>query len=766
MKLKPLFFLLLLFQLFQFSTIAQDNLFDSLKTALSQAKHDTSRVQLYVQLSDACPTEDIEYYANKTIALSELNLKKITSKNDEYKLYSRCIAAAYNNMGYISNEHGDLNKAMKYYHTSLKIYQEINNKQGIASAYHNMGYIYDTQGDIPKALDLYLKSLAIKKEINDLKGVAASLNNIGAVYKNLGDIPNALEYYHNCLKIQEQINNKNGIAYVLNNIGDIYDEQHEPVKAIEYYHKSLKIWEGINEKGGIAHALNSIGSMYLNHGNIPNAIINCERSLKIREEINDKQGIGYSLNYIGYIYQRQKNVPKSLDYYYKSLKIREDINDKQGICYTLNNIIEVNILLLKYRDALPYAERNFKLSQELGFPENIKAASNLLSNIYSKIGNYKGAYEMQVLYKQMTDSINNEVNKKASIQKGFQYEYEKKAAADSVKTVAERKVFNVQIKQERTQRIALSIGIGLIALFSIFMYNRFRITSKQKYIIELQKKEVDQQRELADSRRLLAEEQKEIIEEKQKEILDSIHYAKRIQQAMLTSESYFDEHLNADYFIYYQPKDIVSGDFYWAVAHHNKFYIATADCTGHGVPGAFMSLLNISFLNENVIERNLQDPAQILNEQRKEIIKALNPKGSENSKDGMDCVLCAIDITNNTLEFAAANNPVWLIRNNELTEYKADKMPVGKYEDNAKDFKSQSIAIQKGDLTYTFTDGYADQFGGPKGKKFKYKQLENLLLANHHLPMDKQRELLSQTINDWKGNNEQVDDILVIGVRI
>ena len=596
--------------------------------------------------------------------------------------------------------------------------------------------------------------------------IAASLNNVGALYKSLGDIPKALDYYHNCLKIQESIKNKNGIAYALSNIGDVYNDQGEPNKALEYYNKSLVIWKEINDKSGVARALDNIGSMYNAQGDYDNALTFCENGLKLRKEADDKQGIIESLKNIGYIYLKQKNYIVASDFFQKSLILSEEINDKQGICYALSSLIKVKIMLSEYKEVLPFAERNFKLSQELGFPHNIKTASNLLSNIYSKTGNYKGAYEMQVLYKQMTDSINNEVNKKASIQKGFQYEYEKKATADSVKTVAERRVLNVQIKQERTQRIALYIGIGLFALFSIFMYNRFRITSKQKHIIELQKKEVDIQRELADSRRHLAEEQKEIIAEKQKEILDSIHYAKRIQQAMLTSESYFDEHLNAEYFIYYQPKDIVSGDFYWAVEHHNKFYIATADCTGHGVPGAFMSLLNISFLNENVIERNLKDPGQILNEQRKEIIKALNPKGSENSKDGMDCVLCAIDIKNNILEFAAANNPVWLIRNHEIIEYKADKMPVGKYEDNAKDFKSQSIVLQKGDLIYTFTDGYADQFGGPKGKKFKYKQLENLLLFNHHLPMNQQRELLSQTINDWKGSNEQVDDILVIGVRI
>ena len=179
-----------------------------------------------------------------------------------------------------------------------------------------------------------------------------------------------------------------------------------------------------------------------------------------------------------------------------------------------------------------------------------------------------------------------------------------------------------------------------------------------------------------------------------------------------------------------------------------------------------MSLLNISFLNGNVIERGLKNPDEILNEQRQEIIKALNPNGNENSKDGMDCALCAFDLKNNSLQFSLANNPLWLIRNNELIEYKGDKMPVGKYEEDIKNFTLHTLQIEKGDSIYMLTDGYADQFGGEKGKKFKYKHLKETLLENVNKPMKEQKEILSQTINSWKGNLEQIDDILIIGVRV
>jgi serine phosphatase RsbU (regulator of sigma subunit) len=227
------------------------------------------------------------------------------------------------------------------------------------------------------------------------------------------------------------------------------------------------------------------------------------------------------------------------------------------------------------------------------------------------------------------------------------------------------------------------------------------------------------------------------------------------------------------FFILYKPKDIVSGDFYYALSHkttnspNEKFYLCTADCTGHGVPGAFMSMLNISYLNESIIEKNIDHPNEVLNHIRTEIIASLNPEGSEEeSKDGMDCVLCAYDFQKMILEFSAANNPLWLMRDGQLTEYKPDKMPVGKYDDAPKPFSLQKIDLKKGDIVYTFTDGYADQFGGPKGKKFKYKQLEELIINNHTKSMEEQKKVYDDTIEKWKGGLEQIDDILLIGLRI
>ena len=259
--------------------------------------------------------------------------------------------------------------------------------------------------------------------------------------------------------------------------------------------------------------------------------------------------------------------------------------------------------------------------------------------------------------------------------------------------------------------------------------------------------------------------QKDIIEEKQKEILDSIAYAKRIQFSLLASDNLLKNNL-PEHFVLFKPKDVVSGDFYWATPTPEGFIFITADCTGHGVPGAFMSLLNISKLSQAINENKITRPDLILNNIRTEIIKVLNVDGLEESKDGMDAVLCKLDLANMKLQYAAANNSFYIIRDKQLLTCKADKMPVGKGHDDSISFSFNEIELKKGDVVYTFTDGYADQFGGQKGKKFRYKQLEEILMSICTLSTKEQSSILSQKFDDWKGNLDQVDDVLIMGIKI
>jgi len=321
-------------------------------------------------------------------------------------------------------------------------------------------------------------------------------------------------------------------------------------------------------------------------------------------------------------------------------------------------------------------------------------------------------------------------------------------------------------KRERTLFGLLSV-IGILILIGLISTRRKnRILAKQKLEIEYKNQDLEQKNEeiLTQSERII--QQKELIEKKNEEITDSIHYARRIQNAMLPSIEVLEKYLS-EYFIYFKPKDIVSGDFYWAAEKNDKLIVTAVDCTGHGVPGAFMSMLGMSFLNEIVLKEETLEADKILNQLRFEVIRSLKQSGKDDeAKDGMDMSLCVIDKKTNTLQFAAANNPMYLIRNGELEKVKADRMPIGIHFRSDEGFSRQEIEIKTNDTIYIFSDGYADQFGGGDGRKLKYKPFQDLLADIHKKPMQEQHKRLDDFFENWCGNYEQIDDVLVIGMRI
>ncbi len=311
-----------------------------------------------------------------------------------------------------------------------------------------------------------------------------------------------------------------------------------------------------------------------------------------------------------------------------------------------------------------------------------------------------------------------------------------------------------------------------VALFSVFLIRtRYRLTIKEiKSRLELSKS-----KELLQNEHEIVINQKTEIEEKNSEILSSIRYAKRIQYALLPPEEKMNE-LFQDYFVYYQPKDIVSGDFYWATkvktTHHENdnaeiHLVAVADCTGHGVPGAFMSLIGNNYLKQAAKEKTVNSPAEALDFLNKNVVATLNQNSSESPvRDGMDISFVAINFKTKKLHFAGANNPIYIIRNNELQTLKADKFAIGSVTENLKPFTNLEFELIKGDLIYLFTDGFADQFGGEQGKKLKYKNFQKFLLSVSEKPMLEQKEYLKNKFNNWKGLTEQTDDVCIVGIKI
>jgi len=616
----------------------------------------------------------------------------------------------------------------------------------LANALHNIGYYYSQKGDITIAMDYYLQSLKIQKDIGNDIGIADGLNNIASLFERQGNIPEALERYYKALEIYEKLNEKEGIAIAFSNIGRIFEEMGDFEKGLEFLFKSLTFREEFGDKKGIATCLNNIGYNYSEQGDSSKALEYMFRAIEISKDIGYKEGLASTYGNIGFIYLQNGDREKAMEYYNKSFLIFDELDYKMGIANALINIGDAELKEGNIKSAQKYANQSLKLANEMGFPENIKNAAALLSKVYEAEERGMDALKMYKLYYAMRDSINNRESMRANAEQQVKYEYDKKKVIDD----AERdKMIAIEKEEKEKQRIITFSTIGILLLVVVFLFiifNRLKITRKQKTVIEVQKVEVEKQRD--------------VIKVAHKEITDSISYAKRIQKAILPPDRIVKEHLG-DHFILYKPKDVVAGDFYWMRKTEDKVLFAAADCTGHGVPGAMVSVVCNNALNRSVRDYGLSDPGKVLDKTREIVVREFE-KSDDEVKDGMDIALCMI--SGNELHYAGAYNPLWIVRNGEIIEAKANRFPVG-LSLNAQPYTTHTIKLEKGDVIYVFTDGFVDQFGGDDGKKFKSRQFKSVLSEIASKEMSEQKRLLDDIFEKWRGDLEQVDDVCVIGMR-
>ncbi|HET6243925.1 MAG: tetratricopeptide repeat protein [Bacteroidetes bacterium] len=711
---------------------------DSLLPLFHKAKHDTIKLNLLGAIVEQCMDDNLWPKYNLlmfNIAQNAL-ADPSTLKKEEFIALKLKLADALANIGFFNLNNGDLNKALGYFQKSLYAQKGMSYNYGMASALLNLGYIYKSKGEIVKALDYYGKALKVFEKINHLSGIANALNNIGLIYKNQGEIDKALENYNKSLAIWKEVNNNRQLAATLTNIGYIYYAKKNEEKALEYYFQALEIDESNGDKRGIASSLNSIGLVYYNKNELPDALAFFNKSLVINKEIGNKKGIAESLNSLGLISWKVNEIEK----------------------------------------AHTFGSQALEIAKESGYPKNIADASELLSKVYKAQKNWKEAFNMYELQIKMRDSIFNEETQKAAIKQQMNYENEKQKVLKEAEYQNKIAIEKEAKKRQKVLNFATGAGLIIMLIFAGFIYTRFRYSQKQKGIIEQQKQQVE-----------LAYQQ---LSEKNKDITDSINYAKRIQNAILKEEDQVSEHL-PEHFIFFKPKDIVSGDFYWSLEKQfpseaglgfcNYWYFAAGDCTGHGVPGAFMSMLGVAFLNEITGVERFISPSEILDHLRTRIIKELNQAGKQgDSNDGMDISIACLNLSNFELQWSGSNNPLYIISQNnynsefvvkseifdiQLSEIKPNKQPIG-FHPSPIPFTNHCLQLQKDTSIYLLTDGFADQFGGLKGKKFKYSQLKELLLANNLQSMAQQKEILNNVFKQWKGNLEQVDDVCLMGVRI
>lgn len=603
------------------------------------------------------------------------------------------------------------------------------------------------------------KGLVYAKQAYDLGkklqynfGIAISASTIGSIYTDMGDFSKALTFFYEAIDLEKKFNYMDVLGGTYSNVGILFGKKKDYEKALSFYRKSIECYIGDTLSRQLAATYNNIGSVYADTEQYDSAKAYYNKSLKIHQVNHNEDNIaGVSIN-LASISGKLGNYQEALNHIHQAIAYWKLHPNSYNMSYANLIMGSIYLEMKEYNKSIECFNSVKIFAEPAGIKELMRDAYAGLSECYELKKDNANALLFHKKYSVIKDSLTDELNNKQVRDLEINYETEKKNK--EIELLTQRTV-NQGLEADKRKMILVVTLASLLGavILSLVLYNRFRLKKKSHQQLEQTNIEINNQ--------------KSLIEIKNKEITDSINYAQRIQRVLLTSDKYISKYLN-DFFILNKPKAIVSGDFYWAVEIDNSFIVVTADCTGHGVPGAFMSLLGINYLNEIVIEQKITQPDLILNALRSAIIEALNPEGSSEAegKDGMDMVLCKYDLATMQLTFSCANNPLWIYREGKLMEFKADKMPVGKSPKEDMPFTLQTVALQKGDVVYAFTDGYADQFGGPKGKKFMYKQFKDALASNIALPMKEQKSLLAANMLNWQGNLEQVDDILIIGIRI
>lgn len=692
--------------------------------------------------------------------------------------------------GAIFDYMGDVDMAYKYYSEAGDIFYNLKDTLNYGDAFNNIGLLYFYINDFDSAEYFLSKAAYIfESETQDLENRNYFLS---SVYLNLGNISYRNGYYNlandrffETLKYGEENNDLMLQIPALSNIAGVYMEIGKNKEALKYINKSIKL--SINDPAYKKALLYyKKGVVYDNTGFLDSALLSFEEAKALYAEAQLMNEVAMVENSIGGILINQGNVQEGIDLCFKNLQTRLEFQDTIGYYVHCHNIALGYFQLKNLVKAEEYCKivnKGLGKEEDYGlFLDNKK----LFSEISFAKGNASQAYQFLREYAEAKDSsFNNDLTTHQSEMEAIYQVKDKEKMMEVLKKEkaiqdaslelekAENAKQKAIVESQNRQRWYLIVGLALVTLFGIFMFNRFKVTNRQKNIIDKQKSEVEKQKEQI-------ENQHQELEEIHKEISDSIKYAERLQLAILPSVEDLRENLKNG-FVLFQPKDVVSGDFYWMQKIGETVLFAAADCTGHGVPGAMVSVVCSNALNRAVNEFGLIAPKEILEKTRELVIETFARSGKD-VKDGMDIALCAL--SNNKLTYSGANNPLWIMRAKEnlsesefsdkgtlvlddsaIIEFKPNKQPIGLY-DGMKSFDQTEIQLFEGDTLYIFTDGFADQFGGERNKKLMYKPFKKLLIENRNLDMETQKENLTRFYAEWRGDNEQIDDVCVIGVKI
>lgn len=781
---------------------------DSLENVIATSDiSDSLKSDAYLQLfANHCySTDDACDYLSQAISIA-------TESSNDLLLHT------YKKAGDTHKENSNTNIAISFYNQGLRAIKDTTNHHIYSNFYDQLGYCY-----------YELKNVELMQHFFDASINSANLANLGDYglgwkYNSYGELFFSIEEYSTAISFWEKgaesfkrhlSYNRDGSYYGMNNsyinIAMTYSRLQLWDFSSSYMTKCVAIQDSIDDTYSKSWTRYVLASFYEKMGDIDKSIASLTESLENTNKflsestLTEKDDLYKELHRIKFtvlttlagnygdqedfvnadsIMKLVKDTYMKTDimfvesYRYYETQVRLDFmkGDTLKAIETCKSIIENNENIDNYFFANHYASyllKNNNYSEVIvvlaPFLENensdqtnytLQSAYILLSEAYAGIGKYKEAYELEEKFNNIRDSIRSDERSVSMVKTAIKFDYSNQMIEDSLLLENEKMLHteNLKAEQEKTKaqeklNFILVIGLGLVLILGLWAVRNAFLNKKANKLIQKQKEQV--------------EVQKMLVDDKNKEIIDSINYAKRIQNALLKSDDII-ENIIPEHFIFYKPKDIVSGDFYWTLEKQGYLYIAVADCTGHGVPGGFMSMLGISFLNEINAPKEILSPAEILNKLREKIIKELNQEDEvDASKDGMDISLIRLKKEENKIGvcWAGANNSLYISKNKTIEETKGNRQPIGIHA-HMTDFTNHKISVSKGDNIYLFSDGYPDQFGGPSRKKFKYSQFKNLLTSIADAPVENQKSALYENFTAWKGDLEQTDDVCLFGIKV
>ncbi len=735
------FSLLLLIVFFAYGLQGQVNpRLDSLKLRLNHEKTDTGKVSLYYRIAyelQFSNTEEALAYART--ALSEAERIK----------FRKGIANALIQLGNIDQIKGNYDESEKYNQRALEIFREAKDQYGIAIAYNNLGILAHNRSRYSEALDLYRKSLEISRKIKNNTGVATSMFCIGTIHENLTKDDSALVYYLEAQTIVEEIGDKKLTAYAKTSLASIYYKMGSYLNSFNYYLEAAELFEKEGNDYGSLKVYTALGQTAILIDSIDLGLRFYKKGLAMSQKLNSQSDIATIYFALGMMYENISKIDSAYSNYANAQQIYAEMQAMENSAMTL--IAMARILNLKQRpdEALKLLEEARAIGLEIMSPNAITEVYRELAMTWSYKNDFRKAYDYLNRYSETRDSVLTMEKQRQILELQTQFETERKEKENELLKKDQRIL--------ETTRNSLIIGALLLATIIVIIFNNLKKKKRDNQILREQRDKIA--------------EQKKIVELQKTSIEDSIRYARRIQSAMLPPQKIIDTAI-PDSFVLYLPRDIVSGDFYWIrQISPSRVLVCAADSTGHGVPGALMSMLGMSLLSD-IISRNYDaiidkkyTPGDILSSLRESIKNSLRQTGEEGeSRDGMDVSICIIDRDSGAVTYSGANSPMYWVDNVVLNEIKPTKNPIGIYP-NETMFTNHDLVLKKGSVIYMFSDGYYDQIGG-EGRKFLSKNFKIMLSEISHLPAMEIKEKLLQTHLSWKSNEEQVDDILVIGVRI